>query len=179
MAVHFISDHPDPALVEAMRTAYVATDGDLSAMTRAMLEHPAAWAPGPRNVKPPVDFIGSALRGLGIVPAHVPAENAKLMNQLFLAPLQLMGQPQVGPPGPDGWPETDADWITPQRFSARLGWAMTVPFQLRRTLPEPQDFARAALGQTLPEPVALAASRAETRAEGIGLVLASPAFQRV
>ncbi|WP_281967562.1 DUF1800 domain-containing protein [Roseovarius nanhaiticus] len=179
MAVHFISDQPDPALVEAMRSAFLTTDGDLAAMTRAMLEHPAAWIPERGNVKPPVDFVGSALRALGLVAAHIPAENAKEMNQLFLAPLELMGQPQPRPPGPDGWPEADADWITPQRFAARLGWAMTVPFQLRRTLPDPGDFARHALGPALPEPVARAARRAETRAEGIGLVLASPAFQRV
>ena len=90
-----------------------------------------------------------------------------------------MGHPLEAPPGPDGWPEADADWITPQRLAARLQWAMAAPYRLTKILPRPEDFARAALGASLPEPVRFAAASAETRAEGIGLVLASPAFQRV
>ncbi|MFX0544069.1 DUF1800 domain-containing protein [Roseovarius sp. S1116L3] len=179
MAVHFVADAPDAAMVDEMATAFLETGGDLAAMTLAMLEHPAAWAAPRQNVKSPVDFIGSALRALDLVPAHIPTGDAKLMNRLFLTPLQLMGQPYGAPPGPDGWPEADADWITPQRLAARLNWAMSVPFRLRRTLPDPQEFARAALGSKLPSAVKDAAARAETRAEGIGLVLASPAFQRV
>jgi len=150
MAVHFVSDTPDEGLTSAMRDAYLSSDGDLAAMTRAMLDHPAAWAAPRRNVQPPLDFIGSALRALGLVSQHVPTADAKQMVRLFFAPLELMGQPPGAPPGTDGWPEADEDWITPQRRAVRLGWAMTVPFQLRRTLPDPQDFKRAALGASLP-----------------------------
>lgn len=179
LAVHFVSDTPDAGMINDMTARFLATGGDLAATTRAMLEHPAAWSGAPRNVKRPVDFIGSALRALDLVPRHVPTGTPRKMNALFLAPLTLMGQPLEAPPGPDGWPENDADWITPQRLAARLQWAMAAPFQLRNTLPDPRAFARAALGTALPEPVRFAAAAAETRAEGIGLVLASPAFQRV
>ena len=178
MAVHFTADMASGALADAMTRAYLDTGGDLLAMTRAMLAHPAAWSGQQRNVKPPVDFIGSALRALEVTPRHLPLADPKEMQHLFLAPLDLMGQPVGAPPGPDGWPEADADWITPQRLAARLSWAMTVPFQLRRVLPDPQDFAATALGAALPRDVRGAAARAETRAEGIGLVLSSPAFQR-
>ncbi|MEB8388110.1 DUF1800 domain-containing protein [Rhodobacteraceae bacterium KMM 6894] len=179
MAVHFVSDTPDPGMVADMTVAFSATNGDLAAVTRVMLEHPAAWADGPRNVKRPIDFIGSAMRALDVVPRQVPTKKPKDMRALILAPLTLMGQPLEAPPGPDGWPESDADWITPQRLAARLQWAMAAPYRLTKVLPRPEDFARAALGGTLPEPVRFAAASAETRAEGIGLVLASPAFQRV
>ncbi len=179
MAVHFLGDTPDPDLTRAMATRYAQTGGDLAAMTLAMLEHPAAWADGQGNVRRPVDFIGAALRALDLAPQDMPGDSLKQMRALFLGPMELMGQPLDAPPGPDGWPEADAEWITPQRLAARLGWAMSVPSQLRRTLPDPQDFAQTALGEALPKPVRHAAARAETRAEGIGLVLASPAFQRV
>lgn len=179
LAVHFVSDTPDPGMVAAMTTRFIATDGDLAAVTRAMLEHPAAWAPTPRNVKRPVDFISSAMRALDVVARQVPLKKPKEMQALILAPLTLMGQPLEAPPGPDGWPEDDADWITPQRLAARLQWAMAAPYKLRKILPRPEEFARAALGASLPEPVRFAAAAAETRAEGIGLILASPAFQRV
>ncbi|MCZ4354333.1 DUF1800 domain-containing protein [Roseovarius aestuarii] len=179
LAMHFVSDQPDPTMVAAMTTRFTDTGGDLAAVIRTMLEHPAAWQDGPGNVKRPVDFVGSALRALDVVPKHVPTGNAKDMQALFIAPLTLMGQPLEAPPGPDGWPEADADWITPQRLAARLQWAMAAPFQLRKTLPRPEKFAQTALGSTLTEPVRFAAAAAETRAEGIGLILASPAFQRV
>jgi len=179
LAVHFISDRPDAALVDALSGVFQSTDGDLAALTEALLTHPAAWQPEARNVKRPVDFIGSALRALDLVPRHIPLTAPRKMDALFTAPMTLMGQPPGQPPGPDGFAEDDLDWITPQRLAARISWAMTAPFQIRRALPRPEEFARAALGIDIPAPVRSAALGAETRAEGIGLILASPAFQRV
>ena len=48
-----------------------------------------------------------------------------------------------------------------------------------RLLPDPREFVETALGPDVPEAVRFAAKAAETRAEGVGLVLASPAFQRM
>ncbi len=178
LAVHFCGDTPEADMVAAMEAAYRAGDGRLLPVYAAMLEHPAAWAPGPGNVKQPIDFVGSALRALDIVPRHLP-EDGRALRRLLMGPMVLMGQGWGAPLGPDGWPEADAAWITPQRMAARLQWGMTVPFKLTRVLPDPRDFARTALGGTAPEAVEFAARAAETRAEGVGLVLASPAFQRM
>lgn len=179
LAVHFVSDRPDAGLVDVMAARYAETDGDLSAVYAAMLDHPAAWADGPGNVKQPMDFIGSSLRALDVVPQHIPADKNGQMRRLFFTPLQLMGQDWGQPVGPDGWTEADEEWITPQRLSARLIWAMTAPFKLRRVLPDPRDFVETALGRTATQDVRFAARAAETRAEGVGIVLASPAFQRM
>ena len=178
LAVHFVGDAPDPDMIEAMRQAYVAGGGALVPVYRAMLEHPGAWAPGLGNVKQPIDLVGSALRALDIVPRHVPGRVSPLRKHV-LGPMILMGQSWGTPAGPDGWPEADAEWITPQRMAARLQWAMTVPFALKRLLPDPREFVETALGPEAPETVRFAAKAAETRAEGVGLVLASPAFQRM
>jgi len=89
-----------------------------------------------------------------------------------------MGQPWLRPNGPDGWAEQDAAWVTPQGVSARLLWALNVPQRLRRVLPEPGDFVASALGPYATPPVQFAARSAESRADAIGLILASPAFQR-
>ncbi|MEQ9242195.1 DUF1800 domain-containing protein [Roseovarius indicus] len=179
LAVHFVSDTPDEGLVEAMTARYTATDGHLPEVYAEMLSHPAAWADAPGNVKQPMDFIGSSLRALDIVPRHMPADKNGQMRRMFYIPLELMGQAWGQPLGPDGWEEADDAWITPQRLAARLIWGMTVPFQLRRVLPDPRDFVETALGGRAPEEVRFAARAAETRAEGIGIVLASPAFQRM
>lgn len=179
LAVHFVSDTPDAGLVDAMAARYAETDGDLAAVYAAMLDHPAAWADTPGNIKQPMDYIGSSLRALDVVPRHIPADRGGQMRRLFYTPLTLMGQDWGQPVGPDGWTEVDAEWITPQRLSARLIWGMTVPFKLRRVLPDPREFVETALGRRVPEEVRFAARAAETRAEGVGIVLASPAFQRM
>lgn len=178
LAVHFTGDSPDPDMVRTMAEAYRASDGNLLEVYQAMLRHPAAWHAGPGNVKQPIDFVGSSLRALGVASRHVPDDYRKL-NQMVLGPMVLMGQAWGAPLGPDGWPEADTAWITPQRMAARLQWGMSVPFRLMRLLPDPRDFVETALGPDVPEAVRFAAKAAETRAEGVGLVLASPAFQRM
>lgn len=179
LAVHFVSDTPDEGLVEAMAARYSETDGHLPEVYAAMLAHPAAWADGPGNVKQPLDFIGSSLRALDVTSEHIPADRNRQMRELFYTPLKLMGQEWGQPAGPDGWTEADEEWITPQRLAARLIWGMTVPFKLRRVLPDPREFVETALGTRAPEDLRFAARAAETRPEGIGIVLASPAFQRM
>lgn len=179
LAVHFVSDTPDEALVDTIAARYAETDGDLPEVYAAMLDHPAAWADQPGNIKQPMDFVGSSLRALDIVPRAMPIGRYGKTRKMFLTPLLLMGQEWGQPGGPDGWPEADAEWITPQRLSARLIWGMTVPFELRRVLPDPREFVETALGRRVPEEVRFAARAAETRAEGVGIVLASPAFQRM
>jgi uncharacterized protein (DUF1800 family) len=176
LAVHFISDNPDPDLVGAMATRWRDTSGDLPSVYSTMLEHPAAWD-GPGNVKQPIDFIGSTLRALGI--KRLPVDNARRMMVLFGGPMQLMGQHWEEPGGPDGWPEVDSDWITAQRLAGRLQWALTAPLLLQPALPDPRDFVRAALGDRVPEALVFAANGAEGRREGIALVLSAPAFQRM
>ncbi|MBT54814.1 MAG: hypothetical protein CMF72_15610 [Mameliella sp.] len=175
LAVHFLGDTPDPALVTAIAGVWHETGGDLPEVYRAMLDHPAAWAPAPGNVKMPLDFIASACRALD-VPSKALAARAQM---LLMDPLRLMGQVWQQPSGPDGLPEADAAWITPQGMAARLQWGFTLPQLMLDALPDPRDFVVTALGARAPEEVRFAASAAETRADGIGVVLASPAFQRM
>ncbi|WP_407495183.1 DUF1800 family protein [Pseudooceanicola sp. MF1-13] len=176
LAVHFVGDDPQAELVVAMANAYTAAKGDLVPMYAAMLDHPMAWD-GQGNVKQPLDFIGSALRVLDI--RDLPLRQSDKLGLLLQQPLALMGQPWTRPEGPDGWPEADEDWITPQRLAGRLQWALNVPRVLTRTLPDPRDLLPAALARPAPEALSFAARAAQTRAEGVALILSSPAFQRM
>ena len=178
LAVHFVSDHPDPALVDHVAARFLDSGGDLAAVYAALLEHPAAWVPGRLNVRPPFDFIAAALRALAVSPQMLDRLSRAQRRRFLMAPMLLMGQRWQTPGGPDGWPEDDAAWITPQGLSARIRWAVTVPPRLLDALPDPQSFVDVALGGGAGPEVRFAASAAETRAEAIGLVLSSPAFQR-
>lgn len=178
LAVHFVSDEPDTALVDHIAARYSETGGDLLATYSAMLEHPAAWEPELRNVKPPAEFVGSACRALQVHPLTIQKMSVRHLRSRLAIPLRMMGQPWMRPNGPDGWPEVDSDWITPQSLAVRIRWAMSAPRKLQTRLPLPIEFAEAALGGLLTEHVRFAANSAETRPEAIGLVLASPTFQR-
>jgi uncharacterized protein (DUF1800 family) len=178
IARHFVADDPDPALVEALAATFAATGGDLLAVTATLLDHPAAWAGGPGKVKPPFAFLASALRAFAVPEATIRQTDPQEAQRLFLGPLALMGQPWETPPGPNGWPEEAAAWVAPQFVAARIDWAMTRPRRLIAELPDPRAFVAAALGPLAPEAVIFAAGAAEDRATGIGIVLASPAFQR-
>ncbi|MBV1925765.1 MAG: DUF1800 domain-containing protein [Rhodobacteraceae bacterium] len=178
LAVHFVSDEPDADLVDHVAARFQQTKGDLVAVYAALLEHPAAWDERLRNVKPPMDFIGSSLRALSVSTDAIETLKVKGLNQKLASPMRLMGQNWQKPQGPDGWPEKDVAWITPQGVSARLRWAMSVPQMLRPDLPDPRKFVVEALGAQAPETVQFVAASAESRADAIGLVLASPTFQR-
>ncbi|MBW9056138.1 DUF1800 domain-containing protein [Rhizobium mesosinicum] len=64
LSVHFISDQPPQDLIAAMSEAWKKTDGELSAVYRAMLDHPAAWRDEGAKARQPFDYIVTGLRAL-------------------------------------------------------------------------------------------------------------------
>lgn len=179
IATYFVGKDPDPAIVDAMAARYLATDGQLQAVYAAMFEHPAAWSRELRQVKSPLLFITSALRALGVSGVDVMEMNRRNMFRTVTSPMRVMGQEWQTPVGPDGWPDDGTDWVTPQGVAGRINWAMTVPLELlRRDMPDPRIFVQTALGDLATQDVIFAASAAETKFEGVGIVLSAPAFQR-
>ncbi|TLP67280.1 DUF1800 domain-containing protein [Parasedimentitalea maritima] len=178
LVVHFVEDTPDPELVDHVAARFRDTGGDLGQVYAALLEHPAAWVPELRNVKPPLDFVASACRALAVYPEKLQGTSPQNVVRKLIKPMTMMGQKWEHPLGPDGWPEEDDAWITPQSLAARIRWAMLAPQRLVDRLPIPETFAMTSLGPFATGPVLFAAGAAETHSEAIGLVLSSPAFQR-
>ena len=184
MAVHFVSPTPDPDMVARMARVYLETGGNLLAMTLAMLRSDGAWVPEKAKVRLPMEFMTAAMRALGVTGEAAKSLPHGRFRNLFIRPMQVMGQPWERPIGPDGWSEDAEDWIIPQAMAGRISWAMSAPAQLMRSLPDgpglpdPRDFARAALGDHVTSQVEFAAAAAETQSEGVGIVLSSAAFQR-
>ncbi|WP_254695352.1 DUF1800 family protein [Oceanicola sp. D3] len=177
LAVHFVSDTPPEGLVEALRVRFIETGGDLGAVTAAMLEHPDAWGPLAKT-KQPFDFLASAVRALGVEGRQVAGLNPKRVRDYLVRPMQLMGQPWENPNGPDGWAEDGAHWLTPQGLAVRINWAMSVRKVEGLALPDPRAFVKTALGSQASARLEFAAKAAEREAEGVGIILASPDFQR-
>lgn len=178
LAVHFVSDTPDEDLVDRIERAFVTSDGDLMALYKALITHPSAWVPELINYKPPIDFVSSAVRALAVPAMTIDDLKERDLRGIFASLLVRMGQQWEHPNGPDGWPEDDEHWITPQGLSARVRWAMAMPVRLVPALPDPRTFVVSALGEHGNDVVRFAASAAESKREAIGLVLMSPQFQR-
>ena len=176
LAVHFVADVPDAGLVADLQDVFRATGGDLKAVSLALLAHPGAGQG--TKARQPFDFMVAAFRALGVTPQSILSAPPREMRRLILEPLQAMGQPFHQAPGPDGWSEAEADWITPQGLAARIDWAMAAPQRLVRPLPDPRAFLGAALGTRAGERLIWAVGAAESARDGVGLVLASPEFNR-
>ena len=177
LAVHFVADDPDRDLVAQMEETFRATDGDLSAVYAAMLDHPASWRGLGAKVRQPFDYVVASLRAvlppkardllaLQDTPAARPTDAVARMNQ----PIWL-------PQAPNGWPEAPEAWITPPGLIARLDWASRLGASVAHRV-DPRPFVRTALGEVARRRTRFAAGAAAERWEGIALVLASPEFNR-
>src|SRR4029077_7540452 len=63
---HFIADDPPPAAGARVAGGFLATEGDLPSVYRALTEAREAWAEPLTKYKTPNDFIVSAYRGLSL-----------------------------------------------------------------------------------------------------------------
>lgn len=174
LSIHFVSDAPDQGLVDHIAEQYSAHDGDLMSTYAALLEHPAAWQTPLTNIKPHFDYFASALRAL-----EVPFLNAspRKIRDTMAAPLRRIGQNWKSPNGPDGWPEPDEAWLTPQSMALRLQWAIARSHENEALLPDARIFIKNTLGEYASGEEIFAAKAAETKSEAIALVLISPTFQ--
>ena len=167
IARHFIADDPPKAAVEAIAARLAATGGDLGSAARLLVGLEAAWAAPLSKLRTPAELVIATCRALG----------DPLSGAQRLGAIGMLGQPLFTAPAPNGWPDTAAAWAAPEATLRRIEWAGTIAARL----PDPPD-PRAVLDATL-GPLADSATRsavtgAESRREGLLVLLASPAFQR-
>jgi uncharacterized protein (DUF1800 family) len=167
LARHFIADAPPEQVVERLEATFLETGGDLAAVSRTLVESPEAWNTEPTKVVPPYDFLVAVVRGFALEPQ--PREMLRLTN--------LLGQPLWRPPAPAGWPDTDTTWAAPSALRERLRVAEVAA---RRTNPgaDPRILAEEVLGEALGQVTRQAIARAQTREQGLELLIMSPEFQR-
>ncbi|MFT5364442.1 MAG: hypothetical protein ACI9VX_002075 [Dinoroseobacter sp.] len=178
LAVHFTSDTPDAGLIADLSDTFTRTGGDLAAMIGVLIDHPATHASFGEKARRPLEFVLGGMRALAPDQARLEGLSNTNLRDLFDLPLEAMGQPHRKAPGPDGWAETAEAWITPQGLAARISWAMVAPSEIRRDLPDPRVFVDTSLGPLASAETRFAARAAETRWEGVGVILSAPEFHR-
>ena len=178
LVVHFVSSDPPPPLVDDLIDTWQATDGDLAAVTETLVRHPLAQTEPLHKVKAPMTFMASVMLALGLRGADIAQLEPRDVRRIIAGPLSRMGQPFLRAPGPDGWSEDAADWITPQGLAARIGWAVWSVRLWGQGVDDPLAFLDRTLPGRADGTLRFAVGGAETRADALTLVLASPAFNR-
>ncbi len=167
LATHFVSDTPAPALTGRLESSFRQTGGDLAAVSRALIEAPEAWEGEPAKLRSPYEFLAASVRATG-VDMKAPQINGALMS---------MGQPLWSPPGPNGFPDRTAAWLSPEGIKARLDFAARFAQSVPGTA-KPTDVLEETIGPIASDHTRTAVTRAESRAQGFAILLMSPEFQR-
>ena len=168
LARHFVSDDPPAGLTDRLAKAYQTSGGRLNTVARALIDSPEAWSPTPAKFKTPYEFLVSSWRA-----TDSPPDDVKPLAQSMTA----MGQKPFSAPSPKGWPEEAQAWCAPDAVIKRMAWSEGFAAQIVGEH-DPSVLAEIALGARLTQPAAMAIARAETRPEGLSILLMSPEFQR-
>jgi uncharacterized protein (DUF1800 family) len=164
---HFIADDPPRAAVERVARVFRDTDGDLKAVSEALVDQPEAWADPLAKVKTPNDFVVAALRATGF----------QGQGEMILGALRLLGQAPFNAPSPAGWPDTAGDWIGPESVLRRAEWAMALGLRVAE-FRAPDRLFENTIAPVAAAGTAKTVARAPSRADAVALVFASPEFQR-
>ncbi len=125
LAVHFVSDTPDPDLVDTLEAAYRDSDGDLMAVYTALIEHPASAAPLGAKVRQPFEFVVASLRAAGPPTPPKPTPRRADVGRFRGRRQGFAGEPRSGdrPPAdePAGVARAAAQWLA--RAGGRLDLA--------------------------------------------------------
>jgi len=105
LSIHFIADQPAPEMISAMTDVWKRTDGDLTAVYGAMLDHPAAWRDEGAKARQPFDFVVAGLRALNAGSfMEANQDNDDDADAMMAAPAKDadsgIGMNAMAPPGP-------------------------------------------------------------------------------
>jgi uncharacterized protein (DUF1800 family) len=165
-ARHFVADDPPAALVDRLAKRFLATDGDLKEVTKALVGASEAWD-APRNkLRRPSEWLISALRAVGVKPPDV---------RPVLQAQNLLGEPLWRVPAPNGFSDHSAAWM--DGLAQRLDISNQIARRAGVAI-DPDALAEDVLGPLLSNETRQTLARAESRPQALALLLMAPEFQR-
>ncbi|MGX5830321.1 DUF1800 domain-containing protein [Mesorhizobium sp. 43Arga] len=169
LARHFIADDPPPAAVARLAKVFTKTDGNLRALAATLIDMPEAWSTPLAKMRSPFDYITAIRRAAGPGPATDPGQSLNWLNAL--------GEPLWQPPGPNGFSDQAASWASAEGMKIRLDIAWQAARQVK-DIGNPNDMLDAVIGPSASPETRQAVARAESRQQGLALLLMAPEFQR-
>jgi len=167
-ARHFVADDPPQALVAQLQEVFRKSDGDLKALTVALVDSDEAWQAPLTKLRNPYEFLVATGRLL----ARIPDDPAN-----YLGGLNLLGQPLWSPSGPNGFPDTNAAWAAPEGMKLRLDISAQLASRVADKI-DPRDLLELVAADAASEETRRTIERAESRQQALALLLMSPEFQR-
>lgn len=166
LARHFVADEPPPALVERLAKRFLATQGDLKEVTKALVAAPEAWEAPRAKLKRPGEWVVGMLRAAGITPPDIgPVMQAH----------NLLGEPLWRPSAPKGFADESAPWLD------GLAQRLDIANQFARRLgaeADPREVFEQALAPLASSETRQAVLRAESRPQALALLFMAPEFLR-
>ncbi len=167
-ARHFVADDPPPDLIQRLAGVFTKSGGDLMALTTALVEDDTAWTHAPEKLRTPQEFLLASSRALNLAPEK---------PQPLLRALNELGQPLWKPSGPNGFADTMQQWASSEGMKVRLSFAGLMAKQSPEA-GNPVEIVQTILGDAASPDTKQAIARAESKAQGLALLLMSPEFQR-
>ena len=155
-------------LVSKLQATFRKTDGDLRALSLALLDADEAWAAPLGKMRTPYDYLIATNRLLGRIPDNPNA---------VLGGLNTLGQPLWMPAGPNGFADSNAAWAAPEGIKLRLDIAAQVSSKIADSI-DARDLLEVMAGDAASPETRQTVARAETRQQALALLLMSPEFQR-
>ncbi len=169
LARQYIADDPPAAAVARIAAAYSTSDGDLRHTMEAVIDCPEAWEQPFVKFKQPEEYAISVLRAANVHDLPIGAG---------LAVLTTLGQRPYSAPGPDGWPDAAANWLSPDLIWKRLEFAQSYAQRIGRADVDPVTLGQAVQGPLLSDETIQTVRRAESPIQGFALLFGAPEFQR-
>jgi uncharacterized protein (DUF1800 family) len=175
-ARHFVFDTPSPQLVARLEKTFRDTQGDLKAMTIALIEDPSAWDVPTEKMRMPVEYVTASYRLLNLPKAQDAEQQIRGAMQVC----RMMGHFPMAAPSPKGWSDLSADWSGPDAILSRIEWAQQLGGRLPQNVGAGQvaQLAEQAVGAQLSKETRAAVNAAPSGGEALALLVSSPEFQR-
>ena len=132
LVTHFVSDEPPPAAIDRIARVFRDTDGDLRAVSAALIDLPEAWDERARKFRTPQEWLVAVFRAL----------NADDVGENVMPILRQLRHPLWSPQAPKGFGDKTQEWADPDSLLNRAELARTVARRVR-----PSTAARGALSR--------------------------------
>ena len=167
LVTHFVSDEPPAPAVDRIARVFRDTDGDLRAVSAALIDLPEAWQDPARKFRTPQDWLVAVLR----------AFDAQDVSDTAMPVLRQLRHPLWSPQAPKGFGDKTQEWADPDSLLNRAELARTIARRVRAQQIDPRILLDVVDVPT-PDPLrSMLADNSIAADERIALALAGPAFQ--
>ncbi len=167
LVTHFVSDTPPPSAVDRIARVFRESEGDLRAVSGALVDLTEAWSPDARKFRTPQDWLVAVLRAFGV----------KDVDERDVAVLRQLRHPLWSPAAPKGFGDSLQEWADPDSLLNRGELARTFTRRGAGRQIEPRELLEVVDVPPADSLRTLVADASIPAADRVALTIAGPAFQ--